>query len=150
MSTLQYKRSYKVTSIQKTTVMRHSMENICHFEVHGGDWSDCISGFNREYVESRKQLFKDMGYGPWSEEKDFGLQNYLRVLESGDYTLEYYEVEVVHHVPAQVLCCEEWMNLNKFTNTCSYCGSDYNESGQLLDSRENWGEETGEHWTDCI
>lgn len=33
--------------------------------------------------------------------------------------------------------------------TCS-CGADYNNSGQRLAPREHWGEETGEHWTDCI
>ena len=150
MTRLQYKRSYMVTSVQKTTVMRHNVEGLCHFEVHGGDWSDCISGFNREYVKSRQQLFEDMGYGPWSEEVDAGLQNYLRVLESGEYTLEYYENEFSYRVPAEILCCEEWMSLSSFTNTCTYCGADYNSSGQLLAARHYWGEETGEHWTDCM
>ena len=150
MSNLQYKKAYMATSLQKVSVMRHSFEGICHFEVYGGDWSDCISGFNREYVESRKQLFEDMGWGKWSEEGDLGLQNYLKVLESGEYKLEYYESEFRYRVPAQILCCEEWMSLGKFTNTCTYCGCDYNGSGQLLASRSHWGEETGEHWTDCI
>jgi hypothetical protein len=35
-----------------------------------------------------------------------------------------------------------------FTNTCSNCGTDYNTSGQALAPREQWGEETGEHWSD--
>ena len=150
MSNLQYKKAYTATSVQKTTVMRHNFEGICHFEVHGGDWSGCISGFNREYVESRKQLFKDMGWGEWSEEGDLGLQNYLKVLETGEYKLEYYENEFSYRVPAEILCCEEWMRLGKFTNTCTYCGADYNGSGQLLAARHYWGEETGEHWTDCV
>ena len=36
-----------------------------------------------------------------------------------------------------------------FTNTCE-CGIDYNFSGQRLAPREQWGEETGEHPTECI
>lgn len=35
-----------------------------------------------------------------------------------------------------------------FTNTCD-CGRDYNFSGQLLEDRSQWGEETGENWQDC-
>ena len=35
-------------------------------------------------------------------------------------------------------------------STCTKCGADYNSSGQLLAPRYQWGEETGEHWTDCI
>ena len=36
----------------------------------------------------------------------------------------------------------------EFTQTCS-CGKDYNMSGQLLAPRSQWGEETGEHWSEC-
>jgi hypothetical protein len=36
----------------------------------------------------------------------------------------------------------------EFTQTCS-CGADYNMSGQRLAPRDQWGEETGEHWSDC-
>jgi len=44
--------------------------------------------------------------------------------------------------------CGEEIELSQFTNTC-VCGADYNSAGQLLAPREQWGEETGEHWTDC-
>ena len=44
--------------------------------------------------------------------------------------------------------CGEEVELSHFTNTCE-CGIDYNMSGQLLAPRSQWGEETGEHWTDC-
>lgn len=37
----------------------------------------------------------------------------------------------------------------EFTNTCN-CGADYNMSGQLLAPRSQWGEETGEHPSDCV
>ncbi|GAH70438.1 unnamed protein product [marine sediment metagenome] len=36
-----------------------------------------------------------------------------------------------------------------FTNTCE-CGADYNSAGQLLASRSQWGEETGESLTDIL
>lgn len=45
--------------------------------------------------------------------------------------------------------CGQNVHLEAFTNTCD-CGRDYNSSGQELAVREQWGEETGEHWTECI
>ena len=45
--------------------------------------------------------------------------------------------------------CGETVECSAFTNTCE-CGRDYNWSGQLLAPRSQWGEETGEHWSDCI
>jgi hypothetical protein len=42
----------------------------------------------------------------------------------------------------KVLCSD-------FTNTCDRCGADYNFNGDLLAPRSQWGEETGEHWTEC-
>lgn len=44
--------------------------------------------------------------------------------------------------------CGSKIVLANFTNTCD-CGRDYNSSGQELAPREQWGEETGEHWSDC-
>ena len=44
--------------------------------------------------------------------------------------------------------CGKEVTCNQFTNTC-HCGNDYNFSGSLLAPREQWGEETGEHWTEC-
>lgn len=37
-----------------------------------------------------------------------------------------------------------------FTNTCEHCGADYNFAGQRLADRSQWGEETGEHPSECI
>ena len=45
--------------------------------------------------------------------------------------------------------CGEEVELSRFTNTCYGCGADYNSAGQLLAPREQWGYETGEHWSDC-
>jgi hypothetical protein len=49
-----------------------------------------------------------------------------------------------------IVCCGDELELPDFTNTCPHCGSDYNSSGQRLAPREQWGEETGEHWLDII
>ena len=150
MSDLKYKKAYTETRIQKTTVMMHEFENICDFEIVGGDYSSSVSMFNKEYVSSRKQLFKDRNWGEWTEESDLGMKNYLKVLESGEYKLHYYENEFSYRVSAQIKCCGEWLSLGNFTNTCGSCGCDYNGSGQLLAARNYWGEETGEHWTECM
>jgi hypothetical protein len=45
--------------------------------------------------------------------------------------------------------CGREVELSGFTNTCD-CGRDYNWSGQLLASREQWGEETGECYVDVL
>ena len=44
--------------------------------------------------------------------------------------------------------CSEDVWCFDFTQTCE-CGADYNMSGMKLAPREQWGEETGEHWSDC-
>ena len=150
MSSTNFKKAYTETGYQRTTYMSHSVEGICNFDVHGDDYSESIEVFHKSYFASRKQLFKDMGLGKWSEDSDIGYQNYLRVLESGEYELGYYENEFSYRVPAQVKCCDVWLSLGKFTNTCSLCDADYNGSGQLLATRQCWGEETGEHWTNCL
>jgi len=46
-------------------------------------------------------------------------------------------------------CGEEIVLHSRMTNTCNACGADYNWNGTRLAPREQWGEETGEHWTDC-
>ena len=48
-----------------------------------------------------------------------------------------------------IICdCGEDVECHDFTNTCQ-CGADFNMSGQRLAPRDQWGEETGEHWTEC-
>ena len=43
--------------------------------------------------------------------------------------------------------CGQEVEFSGFTNTCE-CGADYNWSGDRLAPRSQWGEETGEHWSD--
>lgn len=45
--------------------------------------------------------------------------------------------------------CGEEVYLDAFTNPCD-CGADYDMSGNMLAPREQWGAETGEHWTECF
>ena len=46
--------------------------------------------------------------------------------------------------------CGELVNLDRFTNTCDGCGTDYNGSGQRLAPRSQWGCETGESVSDIL
>lgn len=98
-----------------------------------------------------------------------GLINYLRCVlgpaltpcafdfDGEDFmpTLDVIDNGVITHtnicwVPAVGECeCGRRLELRNFTNTCT-CGADYNGSGQRLAPRHMWGEETGEHWTECV
>lgn len=49
----------------------------------------------------------------------------------------------------QIKCCDVWLDCDAFTVTCEHCEADYNFAGQRLAPRSQWGEETGEHWSDC-
>lgn len=149
MSNTKYKPAHNVTRTKRITCMSHDAEGVCHFEVRGADYSSGIEFFEMAYIAQRKQLFKDMGWGKWTKAGDLGFQNYLLVKENNPYSLGYYENKFTYRVSAQIKCCGKWLGLGKFTNTCTRCGADYNGSGQLLASRSLWGEETGEHWTEC-
>jgi len=53
--------------------------------------------------------------------------------------------------PRLIRCdCGEELETSDFTNTCPECGRDYNWNGDLLASRSQWGEETGEHLADIL
>lgn len=55
----------------------------------------------------------------------------------------------VQHAVGECVRCRRHVTLAGFTNTCD-CGADYNGSGDLLASREQWGEETGETVADIL
>lgn len=82
-----------------------------------------------------------------------GLKNYQECLNGSNGTVDagVRRFEHWYHEPAIGLCngCPREVVLHGFTNTCD-CGIDYNGSGMQLASREQWGEETGEHWTECL
>lgn len=56
-----------------------------------------------------------------------------------------------YFVPAVGRChCGTEITLDSFTCTCDDCGRDYNQSGQELAPRWQWGEETGESLSDIL
>jgi len=60
------------------------------------------------------------------------------------------EIRSRYRHPSVGVChCGEEIELGQFTNTCD-CGLEYNSAGQQLADRRQWGEETGEHWTECV
>jgi len=101
---------------------------------HGGFSFDCDSMGNVE-VEHKE-----------------GQENYARCIDgSFDVTdLGVLETKWTRRHRAIIECpyCEEHVVLRNSTNACN-CGADYNMSGQRLAPRSEWGEETGEHWTEC-
>lgn len=54
-------------------------------------------------------------------------------------------------IPALFECpnCGRCFELLAFTNTCQ-CGKDYNQGGQGLAPRDQWGEDTGESLADIL
>lgn len=140
-----YKPSSWIECIVKKTYL--STSGFC-FEVYNHNLVGNLESFVEFYIEQRKQMWIDHDYdnGVWSEAVDHGYQNLLKVIDAGDYKMGYYENTFENRLPAEKLCCGEWLPLPNFTNTCSHCGADYNSSGQLLAPRHFWGEETGEHW----
>jgi len=53
---------------------------------------------------------------------------------------------------AIAVCCDNVeFSLSSFTNWCPVCEQPYNLFGQALNrDYRSWGEETGEHWSDCV
>lgn len=86
------------------------------------------------------------GFEAWAQT---ALDNLNKLLsENVDLTPYYDNATYSIKIPAKVKCCNQWLELYNFTNTCDACHSDYNTAGQLLVSREFWGEETGENYSD--
>lgn len=81
-----------------------------------------------------------------------GKENY-RKCQDGTHDVVYLGIKNrSHHYwePAVIECrCGAEIELHdSWLNTCDDCGCDFNGSGQELAPREQWGEETGEHYTD--
>ena len=143
-----FKSSYMEEYLVKKTYLE--APGFC-FEVYDSNVVGDLEAFSKLYVAQRQQMWIDHNYdeGIWTEENDIGYQNFLKVLSEGNYKMGYYENKFFNRVPARIKCCNQWLSLGNFTNTCDKCGADYNSGGQLLAPRHQWGEETGEHWTEC-
>lgn len=80
-------------------------------------------------------------------------ENYKKCL-SGEFNvtakgIETYEWTYVEPAIGECVCGDE-VQLEGFTNTCDKCERDYNFSGQLLASREQWTEGTDESLSDIL
>jgi len=106
------------------------------------EWNDTPGcGFNFDCDENGKVLTTDANNA-----------NYQKCI-SGEYDVIAEGIkksEWSYTDPAIGKCsCGEEVVLSSFTNTCDKCDRDYNMQGDLLAHRSQWGEETGEHWTEC-
>jgi hypothetical protein len=83
-------------------------------------------------------------------ENDAQPKSYERVTSGDEFKTPVVRIHRhAYTIPAVGLCgCGRKVELEHFTNTCE-CGIDYNFAGQQLAPRSQWGEETGEHWSDC-
>ena len=151
MSNSNFRKAYSKRVKFKQTEIEKSWEY--------GSWNFTVKGSVKD-AEHFKEMFilerSKMDYnesafvnGVYDKNKDLGYLNLLEVLESGDYQMREFDYDYSYRVPAEIKCCDEWLSLGSFTNTCPHCDADYNGSGQLLTSRQFWGEETGEHWSEC-
>jgi len=62
---------------------------------------------------------------------------------------EWNETEGTINIRTGKCSCGTIVDLYDFTNTCEKCGKEYNSCGQELAERSQWGEETGEHPSEC-
>ena len=101
--------------------------------------------FRVEVIVTNKETGNQVSY-----EKDFDertdAEDYKQEVLDGMTSHEYSHWKKV--VPVIACSCGAEIVCYDFTNTCD-CGNDYNFAGQLLASREQWGEETGEDISDC-
>lgn len=112
------------------------------------DWRDCPgAGFSFDSDKYGNIDIEELKKRPEAYE------NYQKCINGG------HDVKLVgirryinrYTEPAVGICnnCGSEVELSCFTNTCEKCDTDYNMSGQELAPREQWGEETGEHWSEC-
>ena len=145
--TLTFKKAYsKRVTFTQTEVIGDGW----HFTAKGSGLT--TSSFKDAFILERSEMsYNESAFvnGVYDKNKDLAYLNLLEVLESGDYEMKEIDYDYTYRVPAELKCCNEWLSLGSFTNTCPHCEADYNGSGQRLASRQFWGEETGEHWSEC-
>lgn len=70
----------------------------------------------------------------------------MKIIQDTEYDEE--TGRLISHAVGRCKCGRN-VFLDAFTCPCD-CGRDYNQSGDLLAPRKQWGEETGEHWSECF
>ena len=123
-------------------VSRRHTETIVEY-CHEFQWNEGHAGFSFTCEKDGSLI----GDHPSSKE------NYDKCLNGTydvkDMGIQRHERSYRHSAVIKCVNCSEHVGLQNNTNTCE-CGTDYNMSGQRLAPREQWGEETGEHWTECF
>ena len=110
------------------------------------EWAEELdSGFMFPCNENGEINFNDM--------EQVALDNYEKC-ESGEYEVVYQGLRRSFNrywEPAIGKCsCGKEVVLESNTNRCESCRSYYNMMGQELRDPREWGEETGEHYTDIL
>jgi len=104
---------------------------------HSGCEFDCDEHGNVDLAKLEKE--KPAAYANW-------LKCHAEGRKSSVKTYRWHYTE-----PAAIKCaCGCEVELDHYTNTCDSCERDYNMSGQELAPRQYWGEETGEHPSECF
>ena len=115
------------------------------YYTRGFTWKeDEQSGFSFDCTKEGKML----------NDNKSALDNYNKCI-AGEYEvndLGIVENKESYRSPAIGICdkCNSKVELINNTNTCDKCETDYNMFGQQLAPRNQWGYETGEHWTECL
>lgn len=123
------------------------MEIIKHSEVYD------VVEFRREFVKNGEvhYSFDCDRHGEPSSLSEVAQKSWTLCTTTGEYSdmgVRRYE-NTVRECAEGKCDCGRIVYLSDFTNPCE-CGRDYNMSGQQLAPRSFWGEETGEHWTECV
>lgn len=77
----------------------------------------------------------------------------LRKIEAGEFCTvrrKFFDYSRTYYHSPQGKCCDQWMDLGSFINTCDICDADYDSNGSRLSDRQFWGEETGETLADIL
>lgn len=105
-----------------------------------------IGRFNRIVVifGGRDESFNTFDGGKFIAHTQEEMDEIRRKFDALDHHATYWKMFEDRYIKCecgQEVCC------GRFTNTCE-CGRDYSFDGSLLADRSQWGEETGEHWSE--
>jgi hypothetical protein len=140
-----------IISPKQRVSVTHYFRVFCYADGSGSAYSfNCDEQGNPDF--SRLNPEGKQEYSPISE------QNYNQcltgtidgkdVVDEGIQSLGYNynqdAIGICDRCEHEVVLSDSWLN------TCEHCHADYDGSGNLLASRSQWGEESGEHWTDLI
>ena len=148
--TMTFIKAHSVTKTFNTLFIRHTVAGLSDFSTSSDKFTpdSTIDDLINQLNEDHSRLLANTGRpdSKWSD--GYGGINLQKVLDAGGQ-LEFKTSTMTYREPASLECCGRRLSLSRFTNTCVKCGADYNQSGSLLAPRSQWGEETGETWTDC-